>query len=292
MSLGLALSGGGIKGAAHIGVIKAFEENNIKIDYISGASSGSIVALLYSVGYSFDEIEKIFKCYAKDITSFDFRTLLKFTRGLITGKTKISGVITGEKIEEVVNLKCKERGIKSISDIQRKIAIPVVDINTGKLIIYNNANIKNMKRDLYYDDSVEHKNIENIGKVIRASSSFPGIFMPCTMNNICTVDGGVRCNTPVKVLKQMGAEKVVAIAFDYPNIEEGNEIDNLYEIVMRSFSILSHQASFSELGYADIVIRPYLPNVKLLEVSQIDRCIEEGYKATNMVISEIKKLSD
>ena len=63
MSLGLALSGGGIKGAAHIGVIKALEENNIKIDYISGTSSGSLIATMYAMGYTPDEMYNLFKKY-------------------------------------------------------------------------------------------------------------------------------------------------------------------------------------------------------------------------------------
>ena len=68
MSFGLCLSGGGIKGAAHIGVLQSLEEHNINIDYISGTSSGSIVATLYSIGYSPSEIYNFFKHYSKDIT--------------------------------------------------------------------------------------------------------------------------------------------------------------------------------------------------------------------------------
>ena len=77
MKLGLCLAGGGIKGAAHIGVLKAFEENRIKIDMISGASSGSIVATLYAAGYSADEILKFFKSYAKDIKYVDVKNIFK-----------------------------------------------------------------------------------------------------------------------------------------------------------------------------------------------------------------------
>ena len=71
------MSGGGIKGAAHIGVIKALEESNVKIDMISGASSGSIVATLYAAGYNADEIYKFFKKYAKDIRYVDLKNIFK-----------------------------------------------------------------------------------------------------------------------------------------------------------------------------------------------------------------------
>ena len=75
MKLGLALAGGGVKGAAHVGVLKALEEENIQIDYIGGTSSGSIVASLYAIGFTADEIYIIFKKYCKKIKYVDFLTL-------------------------------------------------------------------------------------------------------------------------------------------------------------------------------------------------------------------------
>lgn len=77
MRLGLSLAGGGVKGAAHIGVLKAFEERNIKIDYISGTSSGSIVSTLYAVGYKADEIYEIFKKYCGQINYISISNIFK-----------------------------------------------------------------------------------------------------------------------------------------------------------------------------------------------------------------------
>ena len=78
MGIGLALSGGGVKGAAHIGVLKALEEEKIKIDYIAGTSSGSIVSTLYAAGFSPDEIYYIFKKYCKKIKYVDIKIYLNY----------------------------------------------------------------------------------------------------------------------------------------------------------------------------------------------------------------------
>ncbi len=83
MKLGLCLSGGGIKGASHVGVLQALEDENIKIDYISGTSSGSIVATLYAIGYKPSEIYDFFKQYAKQITKIQKKEIIKIIFQLI-----------------------------------------------------------------------------------------------------------------------------------------------------------------------------------------------------------------
>ena len=83
MKIGLCLSGGGIKGAAHIGVIKALEEENIKFDCVSGTSSGSIVASLYAMGYTPEDMLELFKNYGKEISKIDWCIIFKLIFGLI-----------------------------------------------------------------------------------------------------------------------------------------------------------------------------------------------------------------
>ena len=98
MKIGIALSGGGVRGASHIGVLKALEESNIKPDLISGSSSGSIVASLYAVGYSLNEIQNIFLKINKKILDFDIKGLFKFFGGLLLLKNfKIDGLMRGDK---------------------------------------------------------------------------------------------------------------------------------------------------------------------------------------------------
>ena len=94
MNIGLALSGGGIKGAAHIGVLEALREENISITHISGTSSGSIVATLFAIGYTPEEILKMFNMYCKFISRTDKKLPLRCIKTLFTGKVSIKGFST------------------------------------------------------------------------------------------------------------------------------------------------------------------------------------------------------
>ena len=103
----------GIKGAAHIGALKALEEENIEFEYVAGTSSGSIVATLYSLGFKADEIYDIFKKYINKINYFEIKNLFKLIIGLIIKrKIIINGLNTGEKIEKYVNKESEKKGIK------------------------------------------------------------------------------------------------------------------------------------------------------------------------------------
>ena len=129
MKLGLALSGGGIRGIAHAGVLKALEENNIKIDAIGGTSSGSIIATLYAMGYSPYYIYILFKRYAKDLVNRN--SISKVTNigsFMANKKLNFQGFYSGEEIEKCFNNIASRKGIKKISDIKMPIVIPTVDV--------------------------------------------------------------------------------------------------------------------------------------------------------------------
>ena len=107
MKLGLCLAGGGIKGAAHIGVLKALEEENITFDYLAGTSSGSIIATLYSIGYNSDEMYKLFKEYCKQIKYIDGVNIISIVKDIIISKKlNITGLNNGNKLENIIKI-CK-----------------------------------------------------------------------------------------------------------------------------------------------------------------------------------------
>ena len=119
--LGIALSGGGIRGIAHAGALKAFEDNNIKIDVIGGTSSGALVATLYALGYSPYYIFQTFKIYAKEIIGMNSSYVLSKIKSKFLGKEEeITGIKTGESLEKVYNKVEIRKGIKEISKIKKK----------------------------------------------------------------------------------------------------------------------------------------------------------------------------
>lgn len=167
MKIGVALSGGGIKGIAHAGVLKAFEENDIKIDVIGGTSSGSLVATLYAMGYSPRYIYLLFQRYAKDIVSMDFLPLFNGMSSFIKNKKfQIVGFNNGKKLENEYNSLAMQKGIEKISDIKMPLVIPTVDINSAKEYVFTNYIPDKEDKDKYISDIP-------IGLAVRASSSFP-----------------------------------------------------------------------------------------------------------------------
>lgn len=129
MKLAICLAGGGVKGAAHIGVLKAIEEGNIKYDYIEGTSSGSIVASLIAMGYKPDEIYELFKKYCKKIKHINFKNIAKLVMGLVIKRSII--------IEKIINEAASKKGIYNINQIKENLLIPSVDLNTGMLYMFS-----------------------------------------------------------------------------------------------------------------------------------------------------------
>ena len=272
MKLGLSLAGGGVKGAAHIGVLKAFEEEKVKIDYISGTSSGSIVSCLYAVGYKPDEIYHIFKKYCNQINYVSISNLIKLIAGLIfKRKILIQGLNNGNKIEKLMRKLCKEKGIDNIKQIKMPIVIPSVELHNGKVYVFSS-----MKMRSTYDDKLEYVNDIDIGTAVRASCSYPGVFSPCKYGNIELIDGGIRENVPWKETKLMGADKVISVVFE----EELKEDDyiNIIEVIESAIGILSHELSNYELIGADKLIKIKTKHMSLLDSSNIDYLYKLGYK--------------
>lgn len=299
MKIGLALSGGGIRGIAHAGVLKALEENGIKIDIIGGTSAGSMVASLYAVGYKPDEIYHSFKeNYGKIIGESRFH-FFHGIKNLVDKKTDLRGFRKGENIEEVFNTLAKNKDIDNISNIKMPLVIPTVDILDAKKYVFTNhlpetcdekklidncENLKKWETSNKLDDTNYITDI-NIGKAVRASSSFPAFFNLCTMKEHAFMDGGALDNVPVEEVKRQGADKVIAVKFD---IDEIDKKCNVLDIVMRTIDIMGNKIIEDELKESDYVLNIHTDKMGLLEANKIDYCFECGYEITQNHIEEIK----
>lgn len=283
MKIGICFAGGGIKGAAHIGALKAFEEEKIEFEYIAGTSSGSIIATLYSVGYNSNDIYKIFKKYINKINYIEAKNIFKLIIGLIfKGKIIITGLNSGKTIEKLVNKECIKKHINNIEQINKKLLIPSVDLCDGKVYVF--SSIKNRST---YSDKIIYINDINIGKAVHASCSYPGIFSPVKYDNTYLIDGGIRENVPWKELKENGAEKVISIIFEN-EIKRKEEI-NIIDVATKSIDILSHELSNYELNGADYLIKIRTRDIHLLDKKKIDYLYNLGYIQAKSKIKEIKE---
>lgn len=273
----------GVKGAAHIGVLKAMEEENIKYDYISGASSGSIVAALAAMGYSADEIYKLFKKQCRKINGVELKNVLKLIWGLIVyNQIIIEGLNSGEKIEKIVNEAGEQKGIYNISQIKSNLLIPSVDLNDGGLYMFSS-----MLQRGAYSDEIKYINDISIGKAVRASCSYPGVFSPCKFEDKELIDGGIRENLPWKETKRNGADIVFCVKFENEKKEKCRK--NIIDNISKSIDILCHELSNYEIEGIDYLLTLKTKNISLLDYSKIDELYEIGYVQAKKYLKDKKR---
>ena len=283
MKIGVALSGGGIRGIAHAGALKALEDSGIKIDIIGGTSAGALVGALYAIGYSPYYIYVLFKQYAKDIVGINSTPIISgIGNYIMSKKVEITGLKTGSSIEEAYNNLATRKGIKTIKDIKKMpLVIPAVDIEDAKEYIFTN-NIPNRLKD-----NVQYITDISIGKAVRASSSFPAVFCPCEFEEHKFVDGALLDNIPVLEVKKQGADKVIAINFKADDIDNKS---NIMDLAMRTIDIMGNKISEENLRKSDFILTIRTDKTGLLDIEKLDSCYEYGYKAVIKNLDKIKEI--
>ena len=281
MGIGIALAGGGIRGIAHAGVLKALEENGVEIEAIGGTSAGSIVAALYAMGYKPYYIYVLFKKYAQEIINIGNIPIVSGIGNFVKSKKiGIAGLKDGSTLENMCNEVALRRGVKVIGDIKMPLAIPAVDILDSKEYIFTNCAPRNNPNDNYITEI-------GIGKAVRASSSFPAIFCPCEYKNHMFMDGGTLDNIPVIPLKKMCNKKIIAVNFAADPVEEESDV---MDIVMKTLDIMGNQIAKDGLEQSDFVLTVSTDRAGLFDIEKLDKCYKFGYDAVMQNIDEIKKL--
>lgn len=295
--VGLALSGGGLRGGAHIGVLKTLVENQIPIDFIAGTSAGSIIAALYASGFSPARMEReALKIKKEDVLDENLTLANLFYMGLavLLDYLKLPteklprpplGLYRGQRF---LNFFRQLVGEKLVEEARVPLVICSADLYTGRLVIFTQKKwayrIINEVPEAVYLWNVP------LALAVRASSSIPGIFEPFPYYDLLLVDGAIRNNLPADLLRYSGAEVVIAVDLDVP-IMQGPRPDNVVEILLQSVDIMAHGLTdLTTLQYADVIIRPAVTGVPLTNLEKLPEFISKGREAAEKVLPDIKKL--
>ena len=259
--LGLALGAGGSRGVAHIGVIRALEEEGIKPEFIAGCSMGSVVGACYSNGMSCDKM---------------LETVLKIkTTQLIDPASvpvKKLGLFKGNKMHDLL--------LENIGDITfDSLKIPFCcvasDMLSGRSITFSQGKVTD---------------------AVRASSSIPAIFRPVRLDNKLLIDGGVLCRVPTEQAWDMGADVVLAVDVLGNTGDSVSGINNIVSMILRVYDMMDYNATQIKKQLkkrkGELWITPEIKDMSQYVVKDLERAYERGYAATKAKMPQIKKMLD
>lgn len=246
----LVLGSGGSHGFAHVGVIKALEDAGISADLVVGTSAGSVVGALYAGGIKGSRLEEL-------ALQLESQQLSDFS---LSGR----GFIRGELLQDFVN---KALGNRSIEQLEKPFAAVATDLKTGRITVFNRG---------------------NTGLAVRASSSVPGVFQPVTIGQTDYVDGDLKSPVPVKVARAMGADLVIAV--DISETVDRHDTAGLLDTLRQSLRIMRHSIIENEIPAADVIIRPHLAPMGLLDFKSKQQFMAEGERAAQAAVPQIRQL--
>ena len=287
--IGLVLSGGGARGFAHIGVLKVLEKNHIPIDYIAGTSMGAIIAGLYASGLTSAEIETAVAGLDWDNIFIDegLRQDRSFRRkqddilylvdrklGIKDGSIKLrSGLVQGQQLDLALRrLTLHARGIKDFDKLKIPFRAVATDITTGEEVVLGSG---------------------DLATSIRASMSVPAAFSAVEINGRLLVDGGMANNLPISVVRDMGADIIIAVDISTP-LRKRDELDSVLNIAGQLTGFLTqHQTArqIATLTSKDILIEPDLGEITSGDFSKFRDVVPTGCIAAEKKIDLLKHLS-
>ena len=287
--IGLVLSGGAARGLAHIGVLKALEEQGIKIDAIAGTSMGAVIGGLYASGYKIDELEKLALDidWQQALSDAPPRKDVPFRRKQddrdFLVKQKLSfrddgslglplGVIQGQNLALLL-----ESLLAHASDIRDfdKLPIPfravATDIVSGEKRVFRKGHLP---------------------QVIRASMSIPAVFAPVEVNGQLLVDGGMVDNIPLDVAREMGVDIAIVVDIGTP-LRNRKQLATVIDVLNQSITLMTQRNSQEQLATLhpnDILIQPPLAGFGVTDFGRAQEMIDAGYRATRILDARLTAL--
>lgn len=284
-SIGIAFSGGGLQGIAHIGAVKALYELGIKPQFVSGTSSGAAMASIVAMGFSADEMQEIAKKHWKELAEIDNKLIFKsLAQFILNKKIRKDGIKSGEIISDVIKEIMRERGISGFKDLPINLSVCTVDTLTTDECIFTTE-----------DEHLQNEHIHYICDApleiaVRASMSFPAIYTTCPYDKYNFIDGGSKDNLPVKVLKDMGVGKVLALGFNIMNYDPDSGLDGLIKVIWRALDVYSIDGTRKSMKMADYAVEINNKNTQLFSMDSIEETIQEGYDAVMEHKNDILKI--
>ena len=258
-TLGLALGSGGARGVAHAGFLLALEEAGIVPDYIAGCSMGSVVGGCYAKGMSAAEIkEAILGIKIRDIVDISVAVISKMS------------ILRSKKMRDLL---VEYLGETNLEDMKIPFRCVATDLMSGKLHVFKRGSAV---------------------KAVQASSTMPTVFRPVKSGSALYIDGGCLCRVPVKVVKDMGADVVVAVDVLKNAAEPIDKVHNILTMALRVFDIMdTNQTNLRreiEEDLCDLWLEPEIEGMSQYVIKDLDKAFDAGYKLGNENIEKIKNL--
>ena len=282
--VGLALSGGGARGLAHIGILKVIDELDIKIDYIAGTSMGAVVGGLYAMGYSASEIEEMilnndFDNVFDEVVSredlyigqkrwmpyanYYFDLDEKFRPGLP------EALFSGSKlINTLFDYTYTASNISDFNELPIPFKCVATNIITGEMKVFDEGNLH---------------------EVMRASMSAPSILEPMKLGNELYIDGGIRANLPSEIVQEMGADTIIGLQLS-SGLRSKENLDNLIKVLDQTINFSMTDNVKKSVDLCDILIKPELLDISSHNFNNIKKIIDMGEIAARKYIEELKEL--
>jgi len=285
----LVLSGGGARGAAHVGVLKVLEEYRVPIDCIAGTSMGALVGASYATGTSTPEMDTILKTITTELLfkenpprqemamrrkQDDYGILFTPEVGLSDGTVKVGkGVVTGVQLETVLRQLSKAKGHYQFDSLPIPYRAVATDLVTGKAVVFKEGELAN---------------------VMRASMSVPGAVAPAEFDGMMLVDGMLTSNLPVQTAREeMGADIIIAVNVGTPLLTR-EQLSGIFGVTGQMLSILTEQnvrASLAALKPTDILITPELGDFSTGDFDNLQQIAPLGEVAARKVADRLAQLS-